>query len=74
MTVRSDEINEFMLSEMKKHGIEPTPELRLAFLEGLRDAWNEDEETNTEKVFYQLALNAMIFGEKMLLMFPPIKV
>ena len=41
MTARTDEIETAMLAEFKAHDIEDTPANRHAFLEGLRDAWNE---------------------------------
>jgi len=53
---RIEEILTFVSAEMEAHDIEDTVENRLAFLEGVQKAWNEDEEVNIEKTFYQLAL------------------
>lgn len=66
MTARTDEIETAMLAEFKAHDIEDTPANRHAFLEGLRDAWNEPEEgldfmQAIEKTMYMLALEGMLF-------------
>lgn len=50
------EINDAMLPEFTSRGIEDTPDNRVAFLEGLRQAWIEDTSKSPEKVQYQRAL------------------
>lgn len=51
-----DEIYEHVLPEMKTNGIEDTVENRIAFLEGMNDAWREDTSFNVMKPFYILAV------------------
>jgi hypothetical protein len=54
------EIYERVLPEMKANGIEDTPLNRIACLQGLADAWREDESFDILKPFYQLALTLEI--------------
>lgn len=63
-TTRADEINEAMLQEMAANNISDTPQHRVWFLEGLRDAWEEDEDSSIEKSLYMLALSGLIFVNK----------
>jgi hypothetical protein len=70
MTARRDEINEFVDGVLKECNAEDTPQNRLTALEGLKAAWDEDEDDNIEKVFYMLALNGMIFQLKWNNLFP----
>lgn len=69
---RIEEIYAEVLPMMKEHEIEDTTENRVAFLQGLYDAWKEDEETNLEKTFYMLSLHSEIMLLRMKLMFPNI--
>lgn len=64
-TTRADEINEFV-DETLEYITEDVhdPELRLAFLEGLQKAWNEDTDKSLEKSLYMLALIGLIAVEK----------
>lgn len=49
-----------VLPEMKKNNIEDTTENRLAFLQGLLDAWEEDPERSVEKSIFMLAVQSEI--------------
>lgn len=69
---RIEEIYAEVLPTMKEHEIEDTTENRVVFLQGLYDAWKEDEETSLEKTFYMLTLHSEIMLLKMKLMFPNI--
>lgn len=66
---RIDEINAHMLEQFKVHRIEDTHANRLAFLMGMQSSWRWDVEDQFEKTFYQMALNAAIFHQKMMLTF-----
>jgi uncharacterized protein YehS (DUF1456 family) len=55
-----EEINQFMLEQFEENGFEDTPENRLAFLQGLQQAWKEDQDVSLEKTLYQIALNGEI--------------
>lgn len=58
---RADEIVEFMVTTMQAEGFDSEdPDLRLAFLSGLRDVWKEDKESSFEKSLYQAALSGLI--------------
>jgi hypothetical protein len=57
---RIEEIYEFVLGEMKDHDIEDTTENRIAFLQGMYEAWEEDSDISIEKTFYQMALHSEI--------------
>jgi hypothetical protein len=57
---RRDEIVDWMLTELQAHGFDDTPENRLAFLQGLQQAWEEDTDVELEKILYQIALNGEI--------------
>jgi hypothetical protein len=70
---KTEEIYEFVLQEMEANDIEDTIENRLAFLEGIREAWSEDSDASVEKALYQIALNSEIMILKMRIMFQPIK-
>lgn len=67
---RSEEINEFMLTTLKEHGIEATAENRLAFLQGMQDEWLEVSDPPLEQILYMSALSSEIFKLRMELMFP----
>lgn len=55
MQSRIEKINESALASMKKHRIEDTPENRFAYLQGLYDG-AEREEDGFDKTFNQAAL------------------
>lgn len=55
---------------MESNGIEDTPQNRLSALEGLRDAWKEDNDDSIEKTLYMVALNAEIFALHIKVMWP----
>ena len=55
-----EEIYAAVLPEMKAKGIEDTIENRLAFLNGLSDAWIEDEDRSPEKCLYIVAISCEI--------------
>jgi len=55
-----EEINQFMLEAFEEVGFEDTLENRLAFLQGLQEAWKEDPDVSLEKALYQIALNGEI--------------
>lgn len=60
MTTRIDTIYEFVLPEMAANNIPDTTKNRIAFMQGLFDAWEEDTDTSLEKILFMLALNGEI--------------
>ena len=56
-----DEIYANVLPEMAAQGIEDTTANRLAFLQGVRDAWMEDDSKSFEKSLYMMAISTEIF-------------
>lgn len=63
-----EEINQFMLDMFKEHSFEDTVENRIAFLEGLQDAWSEmpvePGENGFGKTMYRLALTGELMRLK----------
>lgn len=55
-----EEIYERVLPEMKASGIEDTIPNRIAFLQGMNDAWREDDSFSITKPFYILAVSLEI--------------
>lgn len=53
---------EFILPLFIENGVEDTPENRLAALQGLQQAWNEDDEKSIEKSMFQFALTLEIIN------------
>ncbi len=53
---RLDEINNIVEVFLEDTCYEDTPEVRIAFLEGLRDCWKEDPEQCLEKSLYLMTL------------------
>lgn len=62
---RGEEITEFMVTSLKEGGFEDTPENRLAFLTGLKQAWDEDTDSSIEKSLYMLALTMLLMLARM---------
>lgn len=61
---RIDEITQKMMEEFEIHKIEDTPENRISFLTGVRDAWREDTSSSLEKTLYMFTITGMINIEK----------
>lgn len=76
MNAKVEEINTFMLAQFTEQGFEDTTDNRIAFLEGLRDAWREDvpepDEDLLGKALYMMALSGEIARLKMSLRWPKI--
>jgi len=72
MTItRGDEINAFVTGMLGGMNQDPDdPELRLAALTGLQEAWREDDELSLEKTLYMLALTGLISVERLKTMRP----
>lgn len=71
---RVDKINEFMTETFAENRIEDTTENRLAFMLGLKRAWEENNadkaswEECIERMGYGIAIDGQIFHLKMKLM------
>lgn len=72
MTIKIEDVYEFLLPALAEEEIEDTPEHRLWALEGLYDGWKEDQDTSIEKTFWMLAVHTEIMRLQLSLMFPRI--
>lgn len=67
---RNEEIRRVAKREMQNMSIEDTPSNYLMFLQGIQEAWDEDQDKSFEKRLYQVALSAEIFLAKIKVDFP----
>jgi hypothetical protein len=67
-----EEVYEMLLPELAENGIEDTPEHRLWGLEGIYDAWREDDTVSFEKTMWMLAVHTEIMSLRLKLKFPKV--